>query len=183
MSAPLDSEDVQIRAVLPLVAIAGATAAAVVLLAPGGRSGAADRERPAAASTPGDFMRRLVTAIAAERYGAVWPLLHPAHRRVARRPEYLACEASSPIPGHAVAVEILRIVREPVAVAGVPGRVPGATVTFRVSLRVAGVSEPVRVTHTGHLVRLGDGGWRFVLPRHRHALYGRDGCLAGAPPR
>jgi hypothetical protein len=171
-----------LRALLALVATAGATAAAVVLLAPGGSSPAADHERPAAASTPGDFMRRLVTAIASERYGDVWPLLHPAHRKVAGRSEYIACEATSPIPGRAVDVEILRVVRAPVAVAGVRGRVPGATVTFRVSLRVAGVPEPVRVTHTGHLVGLADGGWRFVLPRHRHALYGRDGCPAGAPP-
>ena len=57
----------QLRALLALVATAGATAAAVVLLAAGGLSPSADRGQAADSSGPGAFMLRLVTAMAAER--------------------------------------------------------------------------------------------------------------------
>src|SRR5215218_5966152 len=115
------------------------------------------------------FVERLVVQMVRDDYAHAWLTLHPAHKAVAARWEYLFCELKSPIPGEIQSLDIVRIVNGPFFVPGV-GNVQGKSVTFRVVLRGIG-----SITHTSHVVEV-NGSWRWILTADRYRLYRTDGC-------
>ena len=123
---------------------------------------------------PGVFVKRLVGQMVRGEYGRAWLTLHPAHRRVASRSEYVACELASPISGEVASLRVQRVVDRRVLVAGV-GRVRAKAVLFRLVLRDLASGDTAVVTHTGHAVAL-RGAWRWILRPERYALYRADGC-------
>ena len=127
--------------------------------------------RASAPSTPdaGAFVERLVVQMVRDDYAHAWLTLHPAHKAVAARWEYLYCELKSPIPGEIQSLDVVRVVDGPFFVSGV-GRVQGKSVTFRVVLRGLGP-----ITHTSHVVAV-HGSWRWILTPDRYGLYRTDGC-------
>ena len=165
-----------------LAGLAAALALAVAVAVVGVGRAAADGSttaRGAQRAGAAAFMKRLVVALGRQQYSRAWEDLHPRHQRVAPLSEYIVCERLSPIPGRIKSVEVLRVVDEPFRVAGMQQAVASKAVTFAVFLRVPREPHPVRVVHTGHVVRAG-GRWTFVLPPERFELYRRDGC--GPPP-
>jgi len=130
---------------------------------------AAPRASAPSAPDPGPFVKRLVVEMVRDDYAHAWLTLHPAHKAVAPRWEYLYCELKSPIPGEIQSLEIVKVADEPFFVAGV-GRVWGKSVTFRVVLRGLGP-----ITHTSHVVAV-NGSWRWILTPGRYRLYRNDGC-------
>jgi len=130
---------------------------------------AAPRASAPSAPDPTPFVKRLVVQMVHDDYAHAWLTLHPAHKTVAARWEYLYCELKSPIPGEIQSLEIVRIVDEPFLVSGV-GRVRGKSVTFRLVLRGLGP-----ITHTSHVVAV-HGSWRWILTPGRYRLYRSDGC-------
>jgi hypothetical protein len=120
----------------------------------------------------GAFVERLVVQIVRDDYARAWLTLHPAHKAVAPRWQYVQCERRSPVPGAIASLRIVGSRNERVLVAGV-GRVPGRAVTFRLVLRDPAYGS-VTVTHTAHVVAV-NGRWRWILTPERYALY-RAGC-------
>ena len=121
---------------------------------------------------PGAFMTELVEEIAGNDYATAWQTLHPAQQRIATRAQYVACESQSPIPGKLSSVKVVDVADENVQVAG-EGKAAGKAV--RVKLSIAGLGEPVVLTHTGHTVAVGDH-WTWILPPERFAEYKAGRC-------
>ena len=130
---------------------------------------AAPRASAPSAPDPAPFVKRLVAQMVRDDYAHAWLTLHPAHKAVAARWEYLYCELKSPIPGQIESLDVVRVVDEPFHVAGV-GRVWGRSVTFRVVLRGLGP-----IVHTSHVVPV-HGSWRWILTPERYELYRTNAC-------
>ncbi len=151
---------------LAVTAAAAALAVAVVAAAPA---------RPARSEAV-SFLRSLVRATAANRYGETWASLSPGQQRLVPRDVYARCERRSPIPGRLASLRVLAA--RPVTVrVPLEGRVPGWAVRMRLVIAARGLPSAV-VVHTFHVIRV-DGSWRWYLPAARLALYDA-GC--GRPP-
>ena len=122
---------------------------------------------------PGAFMTKLVAQIAANDYADAWLTLHPTQQRVATRDAYIACEAQSPIPGKLASVRVVDVRDEQVRIAGEAATAPGKAV--RLTMSIAGLGDPVVVTHTTHAVAVG-GHWTWILPPKRFADYRAGRC-------
>ena len=116
------------------------------------------------------FMTRLVRDVAAGNYELAWEGLHPAHKRVATRAKYLACERRDHVESTVAEIAVLRVVDEQVGVAGEPDEATGAAVTLR--LRFQGDD---RVTDTFHAVAV-ERDWVWILPAARYEAYAADRC-------
>ena len=150
---------------------------AAVVIAPGALAGPARAEQ---ASTPPRqgavvFLEGVITAIAANDYAKAWQTLHPIHQAAAPEEEYVACEELSPIPGTLESLVPVHVQRRPVAVAGLPKKVRGVAVTFRLRFvdRALGASADVKLTAA--TVKVG-GRWTWLLPSARYELYRDDAC-------
>jgi hypothetical protein len=172
---------------LALAMLVSALAAFSAVMAAGASSGGDPTRAPGTTVTARgaaddgavSFARRLVRLIAENRYDQAWPLLHPAHRVVTSRTEYVTCERQSPIPGRVVAVRAGTTVDEPVVLE--PGRsVSSRAVPVQVVLLDLATSEQTAVNVRVHAVSV-DGRWRWVLPAERLAQY-RAGLCPDAPP-
>jgi hypothetical protein len=148
----------RLAGVVALLAIAGALAGA-----------AAPRASAPAAPDANAFVKRLVVQMVRDDYARAWLTLHPAHKAVAARWEYLYCELKSPIPGRIQSLDVVSVLDGSFPVAGI-GAVRGKSVTFRLVLRGLGTIE-----HTSHIVSV-HGGWRWILTPERFGLYRADGC-------
>jgi hypothetical protein len=147
-----------------------ASGVVVLVVAAAALAGAAAPRASAPSSPdPGPFVQRLVVQMVRDDYAHAWLTLHPAHKAVAARWEYLYCELKSPIPGDIQSLDIIRVVDRPFFVTGV-GTVRGKAVTFRVVLRGIGP-----ITHTSHVVPM-HGSWRWILTPGRYRLYRADDC-------
>jgi hypothetical protein len=122
---------------------------------------------------PGAFMTELVEEIAGNDYATAWQTLHPAQQAIATQDAYVSCESRSPIPGKLASVEVVGVADEDVRVAGQQGTTAGKAV--RVKLSIAGLGDPVVLTHTGHAVAVGDH-WTWILPPERFAEYKAGRC-------
>lgn len=158
---------------LAVLAIVGAT---TVALAGHGAERAAARPL----GDPGVFVKRLVVQMAKDDYAHAWQTLHPAHKRVASRWEYVDCELGTPIPGRLVSVDVLRVFDKPVLVPGLWRVVDSKAVTFRLTIRETSLRRTARVTHTGHAVPV-NGRWRWILPPDRFEVYRSNLCLGEGP--
>jgi hypothetical protein len=132
---------------------------------------AADRTPPG----PGRFMVRLVAQKALGRYEAAWTTLHPFHKRVAARTEYVDCERLTPFPGLIKSVKATRVFDDPVSIAGMTAPVPSKAVTVRVVVWTPVTSTPVVVTPTFHVVAV-NGRWTWILTPERFEAYAADTC-------
>ena len=147
--------------------LAGVVALFAVAVALAGA--AAPRASAPAAPDAQAFVKRLVVQMVRDDYARAWLTLHPAHKAVAPRWEYLYCELKSPVPGEIQSLDVIRIVDGTFSVPGI-GALRGKSVTFRLVLRGLGTIE-----HTSHIVPV-HGGWRWILTAERYQLYRADDC-------
>jgi hypothetical protein len=164
-----------------LAAILAATAL-VVLPVPlpaafGLQSESAAAMESAPRGSPGRFMARLVAQKALGRYEAAWKTLHPFHKVVAARAEYVDCERLTPFPGLLKSIKVTRVFDEPVLIAGMTVRVPSKGITVRAAVWTPVLSMPIVVTHTFHAVRA-NGKWTWILTPERFESYAADTCPA-----
>ena len=162
----------------------GAVIAVVVVLATDGgdEPAPAPASRPAAAqpaADPGRFMAGIVRAVAENRYGSAWDSLHPSHKLVARRSEYVSCEERTPTLGRVQSVRVLAVTDERIRLPGRTASVAGKAVSIRLAL-TDGVGAPFVLTHTFHAVAV-SGRWAWFLPAPRFRNYRRDHCPGVIP--
>jgi hypothetical protein len=129
---------------------------------------------------PGRFIARLVTQKALGRYEGAWKTLHPFHKQVATRAEYVDCERLLPFPGLLKSVKVTRVFDDPVLIAGMTAPVPSKGVTVRAAVWTP-ITSTVVVTHTFHAVRA-NGGWTWILTPERFETYAADTCPALVAP-
>jgi hypothetical protein len=126
------------------------------------------------------FLDHVVRLIAANDYGAAYPLLHPGQRRLVSAWEYVSCEQRSPIPGHLTSLRVLERRRERIHVAGTGApRVPSTAVTFELRLSGSLPGESATIGLTAHAVAVG-GRWTWILSPRRLALHRSGTCVAVA---
>jgi hypothetical protein len=150
---------------------------ATVVLAPGALAGPARADQ---ASTPPKqgavvFLESVITAIAANDYAKAWQTLHPIHQAAAPEEEYVACEELSPIPGTLESLVPVHVQRRPVTVAGLPKKVRGVAVTFRLRFENRAIGASADVKLTAATVKVA-GRWTWLLPAARYELYRDDAC-------
>lgn len=165
------------RLILPLV-VALAIVAGVVVLHRGSaphHTGQTQRMRQSAPA----FLRSVVELLMANRYGAAWQALNPAHQAVAPKAVYVACERQSPIRTHLVSLKVLAQGQERIAV--VPGgrRVTSVAVTFGA---IVANEQEVKTPLVLHLHAVFTGTrWTWILPPARYTLYRHGGCGTAQP--
>jgi hypothetical protein len=144
-----------------------ALAASLALLAAG--CGGSEPEQQ-----PVEFLEALLSQLYRGEHGAAWETLYGRHQEVATRREYVACEGEAPaFPGRLEQVEVLGSREEQWRVAGEAQPRESTTVTYRVTVSLAGTPE--RFTGTGHLVAV-DGRWRWILNPGDYAAYRAGRC-------
>jgi hypothetical protein len=166
---------VQMRKAIPLLAVALAAVGAVAAIA------LAHRGNPASATAQSlrmhvkasTFLTSVVKLLIANRYGAAWATLNPAHQDVAPRAEYISCEQQSPIRAHLVSLRVLAKERKRVRLVTHGPRVSTVAVTFGAILFQEGSKVPLVLTL--HAVPAGSG-WTWILPLDRYAFYRDGGC-------
>ncbi len=122
------------------------------------------------------FLSHIVRLIAANDYGAAYPLLHPAQRRLVKAADYVVCEQMSPVPGKLSSLRVVRTTHERIHVAGTTaGRVPSTAVTFELRLTRSLHHESATVHLTAHAVSV-SGRWTWILSERRLALDGSGTC-------
>jgi hypothetical protein len=148
-----------------------------VVLAPGMLAGPAEAGQASTPSREGAaiFLEGVITAIAANDYAQAWQGLHPIHQAVAPEEEYVGCEELSPIPGTLESLVPVRVRHRPVKVAGLPKRVRGVAVTFRLRFENKALGASAGVTLTAAAVKVA-GRWTWLLPSARYELYRDDAC-------
>lgn len=144
---------------------------AAVAVALGVAGEAAAPDVPAPEGDAAAFLERVVRQVVRNDYARAWLSLHPAHRRVAGRWEYVDCENQSPIRVGLGAVEV-------VAVADADRQLgPAKTVTLRLTLTDPEYGSS-QVEQEFHAIAVA-GRWAWVLPPERFALYRDDACGGG----
>jgi hypothetical protein len=141
----------------------------------GGSSGTGAPEQ-----TPGLFMTSLIREKATGQYELAWKSLHPFHQQVAPERIYVHCENQTVFPGRLIKVDVLKVIDEPVLIAGQKASTPSKAVTIRVSVNSPGIPKPVVVKDTYHAVAV-DGHWTWILTKDNFAEY-KAGHCQGAPP-
>jgi hypothetical protein len=145
-----------------LIAILSAAVVAAAGCGGGGSSASGTPQQGA-----GLFMSSLIREKATGQYDLAWESLHPLHQEVAPEKVYVRCENLTVFPGHLTKVSVVRVIDEPVLIAGEKERVPSKAVTLKVS-----VNSPGR---RGRALDLAahQGKLRAVqgrdVPRHRDA--------------
>jgi hypothetical protein len=160
---------------------AGAAAAAIGLPNEARGSHASRGGAPTAPTlaSAGEFLRREVREKTEGRWAAAWGTLYPAHRRLALRQDFVACERATPFPAELKSLQILRVTREPVVVPGLAQPVAGVGVLVKVELAWYGNRDPITFRHVFHLVP-SQGHWTWLLSDERYRVYAGAGC-ASAP--
>jgi hypothetical protein len=138
-------------------------------------SAAADQSSPHPQEAAVTFLEGVLTTLAANDYALAWQTLHPLHQAAASEEEYVACERLSPIPGTLDSLVPVRVRHKPVTVAGLPRRVRGVAVTFRLRFADKALNASAGVILTAAAVRV-DRHWAWMLPPHRYKLYADDAC-------
>jgi len=133
-----------------------------------GGSGSGPKDDPAA------FMSRIVGLIVADDYATAWASLNRAHKQVATRREYVACERLTPLNARLRSIRVVRVADRSFRVPGAQENVAAKAVTLRIALRnQLGGNE--RFNHTFNVVADGSA-WTWVLTPGRYALYRDDAC-------
>jgi hypothetical protein len=107
------------------------------------------------------------------KWGLAWRTLYPAHKFVATRSEYVACETATPWAAPINTFDVVGVRRASFRVPG-GGIGDGAAVAVRISVGWYG-RDPMSFVHSFHLVPV-NGRWTWLLSPQRYSLYRRDGC-------
>jgi hypothetical protein len=142
----------------------------------GGSTGTAAPEQGA-----GLFMSSLIREKATGQYDLAWKSLHPRHQEVAPEKVYVRCENLTVFPGHLIKVSVVRVIDEPVRIAGETESVPSKAVTLRVAVNSPGIPRPVVVNDTYHAVAV-DGHWTWILTKENFAQYKAGTCPGTETP-
>lgn len=139
--------------------------------------GAAHADRGLHPAEPaGEYMTTVVKEKLAGEYDVVWRSLYPAHQRVASLDAYVGCEGLTPPAGALVAIRVLRVFHERIAVAGLARKV--MTRAVRVRVMVASPAFPlfpVALVQTFHAIAV-ERQWRWILSREQYAYYKAGTC-------
>jgi hypothetical protein len=154
-----------------VIAILGATLA--VVAGCGGGNGTSEPAGPD--QGPGLFMSSLIRQKATGQYDLAWKSLHPAHQRVAPEEVYVRCENLTVFPGRLIKVSVVKVIDEPVLIAGETESVPSKAVTLRVAVDSPGIPRPVVVKDTYHAVAV-DGHWTWLLTKQNFLEYKAGVC-------
>ena len=157
--------------------IAIACVATVVVAGCGGGSS----NTAAQSEGPGLFMSSLIREKATGQYDLAWKSLHPLHQEVAPEKVYVRCENLTVFPGRLIKVSVVRVIDEPVQIAGEKDSVPSKAVTLKVSVNSPGIPKPVVVTDTYHAVSV-DGRWTWILTKDNFAQYKAGTCPGTETP-
>lgn len=149
-----------------------AAAAAVGLLLP--------RELPARSGSrplgdPAVFVSGVVRLIVADDYAAAWTSLNPAHKQVAPRREYVACERRSLMQSRLRSIEVVRVANRLLRIPGASRSVRAKAVTLRLTVENVAVREKETFEVTFNAVPEGSV-WTWILTPARYALYRDDAC-------
>jgi hypothetical protein len=125
---------------------------------------------------PGRFMVRVVTQVVANDYAAAWTTLHPAHKRVAPRSEYVACELRNPVAGTLSGVRLMSVADRRFAMPGKEMLVRGKAIRVRITLVDPATNELMRTTQVFHAVAV-ERRWTWILPERAYNLYRTDSCV------
>jgi hypothetical protein len=148
-----------------------------VALAAASTAGASPRDQEA-----GSFLRRVVGNLAANRYAVAWHDLYPAQRAAIPRDHYVACERLTQIPAGRTVVEVLRVRRVRIRVAGGPRHpVRALAVRLRITITSARSAERDAVVTTAHALPT-PSGWSWILSPRRYAADRRRDCGLPPPP-
>ncbi|HEX3055968.1 MAG TPA: hypothetical protein VHP82_07505 [Gaiellaceae bacterium] len=151
--------------------------AALWMLATVGIAGAHAAPRTTASPalrTAGPFMLDDIRIKVEGNWDLAWQTLYPAHKVVARRSVYVACETSTPWPAPVESVALVGVHRASFRVPG-GGVVDGAAVAVRIAVKWYRERDPLTFTHVFHVVPV-NGHWTWLLSPQRYALYRHDGC-------
>jgi len=127
---------------------------------------------------PGDpviFLQTVVTQIAANDYRKAWQLLDPAQQRLLPEEQYVACESTSPIPGHLTSLEVTGVNQQLIRVAGRNAAIESQAITFRIQISEPVLRSAVVITHTAHAIEV-DDHWAWILPANRLQLDRSPAC-------
>jgi hypothetical protein len=171
---------VRVRKAIPFLVVVIVAAGAVAAIALAHRSHRTahpaptqQMRRPAQA-----FLTSVMKLLIANRYGAAWSSLNPAHQAVAPRAKYIACERQSPIRLHLVSLKVLAAGHERVRLVPHGRRVDSVAVTFGAMVSKKGSGKFPLVLHL-HAMPAGSH-WTWILPPERYALYRSGGCASTA---
>ena len=134
-----------------------------------GRGAVSQREDPAV------FVTRIVGLIVADDYGRAWQGLLPAHKRVASRAEYVACELKTPLGLELRSVRVLRSAQKLSRVTGISAPVSVTSVTLRLTVYDPSIGTESTFTHAFSAVAVGPR-WAWILTPDRYELYRSNAC-------
>lgn len=121
--------------------------------------------------TPEEVLARIVGLELAGAFGRSYELIHPAHRALVGRADYVACRRAVPRAGGTEAPRVA-VVRTAEASAGGPEGSEALELIFR----PWSSARPQTALFAAH-----DGRWRRLLPRRTLDAYARGACpVAGA---
>jgi len=146
-----------------------------------GCGGGGSTETGAPEQGAGLFMSSLIREKATGQYDLAWKSLHPRHQEVAPEKVYVRCENLTVFPGHLIKVSVVRVIDEPVRIAGENESVPSKAVTLRVAVNSPGIPRPVVVRDTYHAVAV-DGHWTWILTKENFAHYKAGTCPGTETP-
>jgi hypothetical protein len=154
---------------------------AAAILAAAGCGGGRSSKTGTPEQGAGLFMSSLIREKATGQYDLAWQSLHPMHQEVAPEKVYVRCENLTVFPGHLVKVSVVRVIDEPVVIAGAKESVPSKAVTLKVSVNSPGIPRPVVVKDTYHAVAV-DGHWTWLLTKENFAQYKAGTCPGTETP-
>ena len=155
-----------------LIAVVAVAVGAALLLSralPAGSHASGPRDDPAA------FVSRIVRLVVADDYAAAWLSLNPAHKQVAPKQEYVACERSSPVRSRVKSIQVLRVVDRDLRIPGASRSVKVKAVTLHIEVRNSVLETTETFKHTFNAVPDGSD-WTWVLTPGRYALYRDNAC-------
>jgi hypothetical protein len=126
---------------------------------------------------PGVFVTRILREEINGQWGRQWGELHPAHRRLITRSQYVACsrEMGTSIGQGKETFHVLDVRDEPIHVQDVPQR---TSKIVTVTLRVSAQTNPL--TYRVHAVAVGSH-WAWILGDRFLVQIKRGRCLDGRP--
>lgn len=122
----------------------------------------------------GSFMLADIRYKTDGKWALAWETLNPAHKLVALRSVYVACEEATPWPAPVQSFELVGVKRASFRIPG-GGIVDGAAVAVRLGFGGYSPRDPITFVHSFHLVPV-NGKWTWLLSPQRYALYRGHGC-------
>jgi hypothetical protein len=122
------------------------------------------------------YMTTIVKEKLTNQYELAWQSLYPAHQRVASLEAYVECESLTPPAGALIAIKVVRVFDERIALAGIKRKL----MTRAVRVRVVVASPvftlyPVTITQTFHAIAV-RGQWKWILSADQYAYYSAGSC-------